>query len=143
MTPADEKTWDDLRVRCMNAEAELASLRPCLQEMSEKLRAAQDANTTLGARIARLTEEAALAERARESGARVVKGVWATHEKQFADQAAELAVWKTRAEKLKDICESMEHWLSTGGPTTQSDRDCVNDLVKEARQAIADFKETL
>jgi len=42
-------------------------------------------------------------------------------------------------EELLEELDNCEHWLSIP-PTTQSDRDCVNDIVKRCRLIIKKTK---
>lgn len=39
--------------------------------------------------------------------------------------------------RLRDLLDQAEHWLSTGGPCTKSDRDCVHSLCREIKEALA------
>lgn len=53
--------------------------------------------------------------------------------------AVEHAGWRPieTAPQARDLIEGLEHWLSTGGPVTNSDRFCVNALCRQAKEWLA------
>lgn len=54
------------------------------------------------------------------------------------DPRTRIAELAAERERLRELVQDLEHWLSTGGPVTSSDRYSVNALCSHARKALAE-----
>jgi septal ring factor EnvC (AmiA/AmiB activator) len=125
----------ELANKIKSIESELAASRAERDDVKA-------ANDELGKQIARLAEQAAAAERVKNSAAKMCNGVWAAHEAQFAAQAAELTTMRERLAQATAIGEGVRAILISAQYTrlgmaaiTQTDLSEVMDMLESLTAA--------